>query len=367
MTERMSLLRRLSTAVALACLLVPALAACGSDDGDADATGSVSVSGAFGEAPEVTYETPYAVPEIETAVLEKGDGDVLEQGDLAFLNIYVGNGYNGEVATSSWPSQMTVPEEETEEETSEGKKNEKKNKKDKLANNSDEGDTEGALTADEEKPTPEMVTVNSESTLKPIYDGILGQPVGTRVRVSAPGEDAFGYGGAEYGIGNADTTVFVIDIVSKTAAQLDASDAESEPKNLPSVVESEGKVTGLDFSNAPKKAGDELRVVTLLEGSGKKVKKGDRVALRYLGQRWGKKKVFDSNYDAEVPGVGGSPATITDGALIDGWVQGLPGVKEGSRVMLVIPSDLGYGEQGSGDDIPPNSDLVFVIDVLAVV
>lgn len=363
MTERMSLLRRLSTAVAMACLLVPALAACGSDDSDAEATGSVSVSGAFGEAPDVTYETPYAVTKVETDVLEKGDGEVLEEGDLAFLNIYVGNGYNGEVATSSWPGQVTVAEEEpTEEETSTGKKNKDRKKK----ADSDEGDTEGALAAGDEEPTPEMVTVNSESTLKPIYDGIVGQPVGTRVRVSAPGEDAFGYGGAEYGIGNADTTVFVIDIVSKTTAQLDASGAETEPKNLPSVIESDGKVTGLDFSNAPKKAGDKLRVVTLLEGSGKKVKKGDQVALRYLGQRWGKKKVFDSNYDAEVPGVGGSPATIADGALIDGWVQGLQGVKEGSRVMLVIPSDLAYGEQGSGDDIPPNSDLVFVVDVLAV-
>jgi peptidylprolyl isomerase len=50
--------------------------------------------------------------------------------------------------------------------------------------------------------------------------------------------------------------------------------------------------------------------------------------------------------------------------VIEGWQQGLPGVKVGSRVVLAIPSDKAYGEAGSGKDIPPNADLIFVIDVL---
>ena len=51
-------------------------------------------------------------------------------------------------------------------------------------------------------------------------------------------------------------------------------------------------------------------------------------------------------------------------ALIDGWVQGLQGVTVGSRVLLVIPSELGYGDGGNGT-IPGGATLVFVVDVLA--
>lgn len=362
-------MRRLSTGVALLCLLVPALAACGSDDDNGtDETGSVAVAGGFGEAPEVTYETPYTVTEISTEVLTEGDGETVAEGDLAFVNIYVGNGFSGKEATSSWTT-----EEPAEEPTTEGEKTEEKGKKgkadrpkkDKGGKDRKGADTEGADDAPEAEPTPQMVTVKPDATYKPIYEGILGKPVGSRVLVSSPGEDAFGLAGAEYNIGNEDTTVFVIDIVSKTAPQLDASGAK-QPKNAPTVVEQDGKVTGLDFAKAPKKAGDDLRVLTMVEGDGPAVEEGDQVALRYLGQVWGGKKPFDTNYDADVPGVGGQPAVIAKGGLIDGWVEGLQGVKAGSRVMLVIPSELGYGKEGSGEDIPANADLVFVIDVLAV-
>ena len=77
---------------------------------------------------------------------------------------------------------------------------------------------------------------------------------------------------------------------------------------------------------------------------------------------WGKGDApFDESYSQE-------PATFTlaDGQLIAGWVKGLKGVKLGSRVMLIIPPSLGYGAQGGGQDIPPNSTLVFVIDVLGI-
>ncbi|WP_235735996.1 FKBP-type peptidyl-prolyl cis-trans isomerase [Nocardioides alcanivorans] len=358
-------MRRLSSGVALLCLLVPALAACGSDDdNDAGESGSVAVSGAFGEAPDVTYETPYVVKEVTTEVLEEGDGDVVEPGDIALISVYVGNGYTGAVATSSWESQMAAKAEDSAEESTQTPAPDE-------STQDDSGDTEGTLSAaGDEKPASEMIQVTSDGTLKPIYDGIVGQPVGSRVLVSSPGEDAFGLGGADYNIGNEDTTVFVIDVVNRIEPQLDASGAK-QPKNAPEVVEKDGKVTGLDFSKAPKKAGDDLRVLTMVEGDGPAITNGDQIAMRYLGQSWGKKKSFDGNYDAAVPGLNGSLATIAKGAVIDGWVQGLKGVKAGSRVMLVIPSALAYGKDGSPDSgdgqaIGPNEDLVFVIDVLAV-
>lgn len=353
-------MRRLSTGVALLCLLVPALSACGSDGEESATSGSVEVAGGFGEAPEVSYDAPYTVDEITTEVLEEGDGEPVAEGDVTFLNIYVGNGHTGEEATSSW----TSPEPQAEPGTEDDKAG-KKGTPGKKGKQRESGDTEGSLPAEgEQTATPQMVTLSAEETLKPIHDGVVGKPVGSRILVSSPGEEAFGLGGAEYYIGNEDTTVFVIDIVSATPSYLDAADAR-QPKNAPAVVEEDGKVTGLDFSKAPKQAGDDLRVLTLVQGDGDKVQEGDQVALRYLGQVWGRKKPFDDNYGDTIPGVGGNPAVIASNAVIQGWVEGLTGVRAGSRVMLIVPSDLAYGKKGK-DPIKPNEDLVFVVDVLAV-
>ena len=127
----------------------------------------------------------------------------------------------------------------------------------------------------------------------------------------------------------------------------------------PDVVENDGDVTGIDFSDAPSKAPKEFEVIPLIEGEGPKVKEGDSISVDYFGIVWGGKEPFDESYSREPASFG-----LTKGGLIDGWVQGLDGVTVGSRVMLVIPSELGYGEQGSPPDIPGGATLVFVVDVL---
>ena len=89
----------------------------------------------------------------------------------------------------------------------------------------------------------------------------------------------------------------------------------------------------------------------------------DRVTVDYLGQVWSPQatKPFDQSYD-------GDPATFSIGLsrVIKAWDQGLVGVTEGSRVLLVCPPGLAYGNAAQGDDIPAGSTLVFVIDVLGV-
>jgi peptidylprolyl isomerase len=52
--------------------------------------------------------------------------------------------------------------------------------------------------------------------------------------------------------------------------------------------------------------------------------------------------------------------------VIAGWQQGIPGMKEGGRRLLVIPSDLGYGATGAGGAIGPNETLIFVVDLIKV-
>ena len=71
-------------------------------------------------------------------------------------------------------------------------------------------------------------------------------------------------------------------------------------------------------------------------------------------------------HPGELVGRGGDDTlfALAKGQLIDGWVEGLQGVKVGSRVMMVIPPEQGYGKKGSPPSIPANATLVFVIDVL---
>ena len=61
----------------------------------------------------------------------------------------------------------------------------------------------------------------------------------------------------------------------------------------------------------------------------------------------------------------GDPATFPLSGVILGWQQGIPGMKEGGRRLLVIPASLGYGETGQGP-IAPNETLIFVVDLIKV-
>lgn len=73
---------------------------------------------------------------------------------------------------------------------------------------------------------------------------------------------------------------------------------------------------------------------------------------------------FDSSWDREAPK---DVLTFQAGAgrVIPGWDQGVVGQKVGSRVLLVVPSEMGYGSEGQGEAIPGDSTLIFVVDILA--
>ncbi|CAN5344519.1 FKBP-type peptidyl-prolyl cis-trans isomerase [soil metagenome] len=92
-------------------------------------------------------------------------------------------------------------------------------------------------------------------------------------------------------------------------------------------------------------------------GTGAAVVIGDRVTVDYTGKLTNGKQ-FDSS-------IGKAPFVfiVGGGEVIKGWDQGLVGMKTGGKRTLTIPSALGYGAAGAGDDIPPNSTLVFTIEV----
>lgn len=106
-----------------------------------------------------------------------------------------------------------------------------------------------------------------------------------------------------------------------------------------------------------------LQTRDIVEGSGEAAKEGDAVAVNYTGISWSTKKQFDSSW-----GQGAEPIVVEplgQARVIAGWNQGLVGAKAGGRRLLVIPPDLGYGQQGNGP-IAPGETLVFVVDIVSI-
>jgi len=96
-------------------------------------------------------------------------------------------------------------------------------------------------------------------------------------------------------------------------------------------------------------------------GTGAEAKAGQTVSVHYTGTLTDGKK-FDSSKDR------GQPFNFPLGAgrVIKGWDEGVAGMKVGGKRKLFIPAKVGYGEEGAGDDIPPNADLVFEVELLDV-
>jgi peptidylprolyl isomerase len=104
----------------------------------------------------------------------------------------------------------------------------------------------------------------------------------------------------------------------------------------------------------------DLDVIDLLLGDGKTCVKGALILTQYTG--WlADGTVFDSSYDRGQP----FSCVIGTGRVIKGWDQGLMGMKVGGKRKLMVPAHLAYGERQMGK-IPPNSDLVFEIELLEV-
>ena len=113
-------------------------------------------------------------------------------------------------------------------------------------------------------------------------------------------------------------------------------------------------------------AQSQLKIINVKAGTGAVAKAGQTVTVNYTGWLYvngAKGKKFDSSLDR------GEPFSFTLGAgeVIPGWDQGVAGMKVGGKRTLIIPPQLGYGEDGAGNGaIPPNATLIFDVDLLAV-
>jgi peptidylprolyl isomerase len=126
---------------------------------------------------------------------------------------------------------------------------------------------------------------------------------------------------------------------------------------IPAAISSKPTVTPPTDCN-PK----QLIKKDLITGTGQTAAAGQTVTVNYVGVLCKTGKEFDSSWKRNQP----FTTALSAGSVIPGWVQGIPGMKVGGRRELIIPANLAYGKQGSGSTIPPNSALVFIVDLISV-
>lgn len=308
-------------------LLLPLLviSGCSSSSGGKKASTSTSSSGSLsditvtgdaGKAPTLKLaKTPFSVTTTQTKVITPGTGPTIVKGQRVRVDYLLVNGRTDKAADSTF------------------------------------GKTSVVFNAD---PT---------QLLPGLADGLINQKVGSRMLVAVPPKDAFGTtGNTQLGVQATDTIVFVLDLKSATTPiSKPAGTAVPAKKGLPTV---KTDASGVPTITVPSSAAPTKLVVDpLIEGKGAEIKSGQTITVNYVGAIWPGGKVFDSSYSRGMT----SDTVIGQGEVIKGWDQGLVGQKVGSRVMLVIPPDDGYGTSGNTSAGIKGSDtLVFVVDILDV-
>ena len=144
------------------------------------------------------------------------------------------------------------------------------------------------------------------------------------------------------------------DSVAESTDTVPATDGDSET--------TDGSSTDEPKVEIPAETPSELVITDLEEGTGDPAAEGDTVFVFYVGVRSEDGTRFDGNF-------GGEPFNVTlgQGGVIEGWDEGLVGIKTGGRRQLDIPADMAYGDEGAGEIIKPGDALSFVVEAVAIV
>ncbi|HEV7129549.1 MAG TPA: FKBP-type peptidyl-prolyl cis-trans isomerase [Ktedonobacterales bacterium] len=113
------------------------------------------------------------------------------------------------------------------------------------------------------------------------------------------------------------------------------------------------------INTQPTTTSSGLQYVDVVQGDGAVAQPGQRVTVHYTGWLTNGTK-FDSSRDRNDP----FQFALGGGQVIQGWDQGVAGMREGGQRRLIIPANLGYGARGAAGVIPPNATLIFDVELL---
>ncbi|PTW91480.1 peptidylprolyl isomerase [Microbacteriaceae bacterium MWH-Ta3] len=281
---------------------------------DGAASKGITVSPELGTEPTVEFGDPLTVSSTERTVVTAGSGDVVDSGDTVKMHFALYNGTTGDYIEAS-------------------------------------NFLEGGETA---------FPVDTAATQFVGIAKVLNcTTVGSRVVGVIPNAEGFGESAVDAGLGAEDVLVIVADVVSIVPAPLAEATGEvvAPVDGFPAVEYVDGTVTvDVDTAAVP----TEFALETLIKGAGEVVADGATVVVNYHGVNMNTGVVFDSSFDR------GTPATFNVNQVIQGFHDAIVGQTIGSRVVVIIPADLGYGDEGSGDLIAGGDTLLFVVDILGL-
>lgn len=272
-------------------------------------------------APAITVPRDFSVAKTSHRVIRKGQGDVVAEGQVIGMQYVMINGRTGEqVAASAWDQ------------------------------------------------TPTSLVVDG-SILPGLKTGLVGRTVGSEVLIAvAPDKDQpSAPAPATDKVEPDDSLLFFVSIISAVPPRAEGSPVVPED-GLPTVTLNEDTgeptITIPDGTERPK----TLAIQQLIKGSGPPVEPGQTIRVQYTGITWSNPDTpFDTSWKRG-DGEPGSPVPFVIGAgqVIKGWDSGLVGQPVGSQVLIIVPPDEGYGEEGNAEaGIAGDDTLVFVVDILA--
>lgn len=176
---------------------------------------------------------------------------------------------------------------------------------------------------------PLDITLGKKEQITGLEEGIYGMRVGGQRRLTIPPELAFGDAGKPPSIPSGSSVVYYVELVAVKA-----------------------------YITTP----SGLKYFDITPGTGAAAKSGDKISVNYTGwlTDWTK---FDSSLD---PGRTPLQITLGVGEVIKGWDEGLVGMKPGGKRRLIIPPALAYGSDGHGEAIPPDSTLIFDVQLVSI-
>lgn len=263
----------------------------------------ITATGKSGEKPTIKLHTPMTVTDGATAVLIKGEGDAIQEGQRICFNGQILSAKDGSISANTW---------------------------------------------DSGKPECSLVITKDSIKNSPVAKIISEQKLGATVAIGSNDGSGTSY-------------IYALTLMS---AKADRAEGEkvSVPEGLPTITLANDGKPSIDIGTMSEATAKTTSLISqdLIKGSGETLTDTNTAIVKYTGWLTDGTQ-FDSSWDR---GDSFDADLSASGQIIEGWKKGLIGHTVGSQVLLVIPPDLGYGNKEAGS-IPANSVLIFVVDIVA--